>query len=365
MTSSDSIEFIDLADFLGGIDDEDNIVFDPDFLKDPSCFDPPRLVLVRVRDAHGKPLFGITVPVTISGITLKEKIVEHIHHLMDKKGIKPCGKTLGVHCFILRHDVGTSADELPDLLPCLEAEAEYEGIAVEDVATFEVEMLLRLKGGGKPVVKTGIKAKKMAEKNQELNTKATGFDANKFTNAQTIATNSRQKVEALYHQMESNADTALIGLLRGIPVEVLGNREKSELMDCIKSGRPETRVENLVKMFGKHCFKDTHDIAQEFQTHLESIHLTGEMLLTKLFLKDGGNWDWNLVKRYIEDEMVRRSIHPSVSTPAVATPATATPATATAATATPATATPATVTTAVAPPAGGVATHANAMEVDL
>ena len=178
----------------------------------------------------------------------------------------------------------------------------------EGETDISVYLFLTLRGGAKQTKKTlKVKQYLISEKRSELTEKAKAYSQEKFAKSADIAKTSRERIERFYNIMETNPEQAFKELLSSVPTSVLGCRENSELMEAIKSGvRADVRIENFVKILAKHNFKEAYDMMQEYQTLIESALLTGEMLITKRFLRDDGAWDWQMMKRYIDDEMVRR-----------------------------------------------------------
>ncbi|CAE7853571.1 unnamed protein product, partial [Symbiodinium necroappetens] len=269
---------------------EEDLIDIIDSLPDEDPSEVHRTVDVTVKEFKGKKLFTMKTSINNSVGRLKDFIVGKMG--WDASGISTI-----------------STDDFK--LICFDKTMKNEEI-VSDYVTDDDELVchlfLTLKGGAKQTKKTlKVKQYLISEKHSELTAKANAYSHEKFVNSVDIAKTSRERVEGLYTIMETNPEQAFKELLAKVPTSVLGNRENSELMEAIKSGvKANARVENLVKILAKHNFKEAYDLMQEYQTLIESALLTGEMLITKQFFRDDGTWDWQMIKRYIDDEIIRR-----------------------------------------------------------
>ena len=166
-------------------------------------------------------------------------------------------------------------------------------------------------GSGKKVVKkdgTVVKQGMISTRKEAISRQCAQLNVARFTDIPIMIDNVSRLLRAFYDISEENPLKAFKMLLGRISDKCLGNKDSSEILDVLKgSNKGELRLENLHKLLVRECFSELHSTFQEMSGVVESASLTADLISTRAFFNPSqSSWNWQGIKRAIEDEMLLR-----------------------------------------------------------
>ena len=131
--------------------------------------------------------------------------------------------------------------------------------------------------------------------------KLDGLDA-----ANQTLTEVTKNMTALFNEAESNPKAVFVKMLRKVPDSAIGNSEKSDVLEILKSSKTEKKVEGFGEVLLRAYFGKFYEMFDIITGMKETADKTMEYILGLNFLKDSGVWDLTAMKRAVENEQVAR-----------------------------------------------------------
>ena len=165
-------------------------------------------------------------------------------------------------------------------------------------------------GSGKKTKKDGaiVKQGMVSERKEAIAKKCAQLHIEKFADIPSLIDSVSRLLRALYDISEENPVKAFKMLLGRISDKCLGDKDSSEILDILKSSnRGEFRLDSLHKLLVRESFSELHSTFQEMSGVVESASLTADLISTRAFFNPSqSSWNWQGIKRAIEDEMLLR-----------------------------------------------------------
>eukprot|EP00438_Fugacium_kawagutii_P023487 Skav201496 [mRNA] locus=scaffold1154:37366:38916:- [translate_table: standard] len=174
-----------------------------------------------------------------------------------------------------------------------------------------INLQLRNRGGGKGVKKMSkinIRNVCLNEKRSTLQEHAKEHDVKMLDTATETIEIAKQTLSSLYVRAENDSRGVIMSLFQQVPTSVLGtSADNSPLMEAYKTTRGEYRIQELGDMVMRTNFEDLYGIHAEISGLVETCELTWDIIVNGAIMKDGGNLDWSIMKRLIEDAITIRA----------------------------------------------------------
>ena len=174
------------------------------------------------------------------------------------------------------------------------------------------ELVVSIKGGGK-VLKPDKQQKKtrktvIDEKKGFLEECAKTANVSMSDTVGEMVEMAKRSLSDLYTKADTDATGVLRALLNSVPTEMLGdNKDTSPLMKAYRDAHGDYRIQAVGDIVMRANYGRLCDLHAEIGGLVETCELTWDIIINQCFLRADTAFDWQSLKRCIEDAILIRA----------------------------------------------------------